>query len=134
MHQKFASLNYFPYICDIKIILTKYMMGTGKETTAEIASDVRKANRERTEAEYAEEKALKCELEKEKRALQRIQKEKMADFYFKVAILLLTGSVISCLTIFIKDANALINWQPAILGFIASIFFAYMAYKTLNMN
>jgi len=110
------------------------MKKTEKDTIAEIALDVRKATRERAEMEQSEIRALRRELEKERRSLVKVKKEKMADFYYKIAILLLTTSVISCLTIFIKDANALINWQPVVLGFIASIFFAYMANNTLNDN
>ena len=69
-------------------------MKTEKEKIAEIASDVRKATRERAEAEHAEEKALKRELEKEKRAKQKLFHEKFADFYLKLAILFITSSVV----------------------------------------
>ena len=102
-------------------------MKTKQENEAEIALDVTKAKRERAEAEYADVSALRRELAREKRQHRHDRIDKLATYYYKIAGLLLTSSVISCLTIFIKDANALISWQPAILGLSASIFFAGLA-------
>ena len=107
-------------------------MKTRRETTAEIASDVRKATREKAEADIAEEKALKLELYKEARALEKARKEKLADFYYKLSALLFTGSVISCLTAFVEDGNTLISWQPTLLGLVASICLAIKANITLK--
>lgn len=109
-------------------------MKAKQENEAEIALDVRTATRARTEAEHAELHTLKRELAKEKRIYRHERIDKLATYYYKIAALLLTSSVISCLTIFIKDSKALISWQPALLGLFASIFFAGMANYILLKN
>lgn len=104
-------------------------MKTKNETTAEIALDVRKATRERAEAELAEEKALKRELYKEMRTNQRTKKEKNADFYFKLALLVLTSTAATCLTLLIKGESTAINWMPVGLGLaLAVVFILYANY------
>ena len=102
-------------------------MKTRRETTAEIASDVRKATRERAEADIAEEKALKLELYKEKRANQRVRKEKNADFYFKLALLVLTSTAATCLTLLIKGESTAINWMPVGCGLVLAVIFILYA-------
>ena len=109
-------------------------MKTEKETTAEIASDVRKATRERAEAEHAEARALRRELEKEERDLEKARKERLVDYYYKLSALLFTGSVISCLTAYVKDSNTLVSWQLTILGLIASVCLAIKANLTLKQE
>lgn len=109
-------------------------MKTEEEREAEIALDVRKAKRERVEAEHSALMALRQELAKEERTKRKVRKEKLADFYYKIASLLLAGTVIASITPFIKDANALISWQPALFGLFAAILFAFMANYILKYN
>ena len=107
-------------------------MKTRRETTAEIASDVRKATRERAEADIAEEKALKCELEKEERAKQKLFHEKFADFYLKLAILSISSSIITCLTLFTKGTDIEINWLSVGIGLSLALIFVMLAYYYLK--
>ena len=109
------------------------MMKTEQETTAEIASDVRKATRERAETEYAEARALEKELEKEKRARQKFFNEKFADFYLKLAILFITSSVVTCLTLYIKGADFEINWLPVGIGIALALISIVLAYYLLKI-
>lgn len=104
------------------------------KTNAETIQEMRIAARERAEAEHAEILTLRRELAKEQRAKRNARNEKLADFYYKIAILLITGSVISCLTTFVKDANALINWQAIVIGLTAAILFAIAANCILIKN
>ena len=103
------------------------MMETEEKETARIASDVRKATRERVEAELSEIKVLNHELVNEQRRCKRVCKEKIADYYYKISILFLTSSAIGYITLFIKGENTPINWYVLIFGLIATLFFALLA-------
>lgn len=111
-------------------------MKTEKETIAEIALDVRKATREKAEAEYIEAKAMRRELEKEERKMLRelevARKEKRSTFYYAVAMLFLTSSGIGGLTSFLTDMDKSINWYSTLGGFILTIFFAIKANNELK--
>lgn len=131
---KFVSSDNFPYFCPIIIIQKKYMMETREETTAEIALGVRKATRERTEAEIAEVKAQKREILKEERAMRKVRKEKFATFYFGLSTLFLTSTGIGGLSpILFNDVNKDVNWYTVIIGSLLSIFFAIKASNELKI-
>lgn len=102
-------------------------MKTKQRNLAEIASDVRKATKERATEEVTAEIALKREMYKEVRAHVRANKEKLADFYYKIALLFLTSSAIPCLSIFIRNEKLIINWHYVGLGLVACTFFALLA-------
>ena len=100
-------------------------MKTEKEKIAEIASDVRKATRERSEAEHAEVMALKRELEKEERALrqayEKSRREKLATFYFGLSTLVMTTTVLGGLSpILYLDIGKEVNWYTVCTGFLIS--------------
>ena len=102
-------------------------MKTEKETTAKIASDVRKATRERAETKYAEARVLRLELEKEKRALIKERKSKLATFYYGLSTFFLTSTGIGGLSPIILNTGKEVNWSIVLLGFTASLLSAYMA-------
>lgn len=102
-------------------------MKTKQANEAEIASDVKDAMRARAEAEQVEAAALKRELEREKRALEKSRKEKLATFYYGLATLFITSSGIGGLTPLLINENQPINWYGSILGIALSVFFAYQA-------
>lgn len=107
-------------------------METREETTAEIALGVRKATRERAETEIAEGKALKCELEKEQRALIRERKSKLATFYYGLSTFFLTSTGVGGLSPIVLNTGKDVNWFIVFLGFIIALLSAYMANKTLK--
>lgn len=109
-------------------------MKTELEREAEIALDVKKAKRERAEAEHSALMALRQELAKEERTKRKVRKEKLADFYYKIASLFLAGSAVSCLTLFIKDINVMLNWIPFTLRVTATVSFACMANYILKQD
>ena len=102
-------------------------MKTEKETTAKIASDVRKSTRERAETKYAEARVLRLELEKEKRALIKERKSKLATFYYGLSTFFLTSTGIGGLSPIILNTGKEVNWSIVLLGFTASLLSAYMA-------
>ena len=104
-----------------------------KGKKARIASDVRKATRERAEAEHAETMALKRELYKEMRVNRRANKEKLADLCFKLVIVFITSSVVACITLFIKDTNQTINWIPVVIGSFFAVFFLLLGIYILKI-
>ena len=112
----------------------KYKMIAKQTNPAEIALDVMKAEMERAKSDVDELKDIKRELANEKRKHRHERIDKLASFYYKIATLLLASSVISCLSIFIKDSKVLINWQPAVFGLSASIFFIILANYVLIKN
>lgn len=103
-------------------------MKTEKETTAEIASDVRTATRERAEAEMAEEKALRRELAKEERAKLKVRKERLSIFYYGLSTLFMTSVGVPML---FKPDQA-VNWYGVIGGTILTVFFAFMGNRELK--
>lgn len=109
-------------------------MNAKSTNQAQIALDVMKAEMERANIDVDELKSIKRELAKEKRKHRHERIDKLAAFYYKIATLLLTSSVISCLSIFIQDSRVLINWQPAVCGLSASIFFIILANYILIKN
>ena len=108
-------------------------MKTRRETTAEIASDVRKATRERAEALLAEDLARKKELEKEERANRRANHVKIADLCFKLVIVFITSSVVACISLYMKDAGININWIPVIVGLLFAVFFLLLGLYFLKI-
>ncbi len=111
-------------------------MKTGKETTAGIASDVRKAIRERVEYQYTEDLARKKELEKEEmvylRDLEKVRKEKRSTFYYAIAMLFLTSSGIGGLSPFFTDTSKSINWYSVVGGIVLTLYFAAKANNELK--
>ena len=108
------------------------MMKTEKETTAKIASDVRKATRERAEAEHAEARALRRELEKEERAKLKIRKEKLAGFFYGLATFFFTSTGIGGLSPFILNTDNPINWVVVLCGISASFICVVIANNILK--
>lgn len=104
-------------------------MKTVLENEAEIASDVKKAKRERAEATFAERK----ELEKEEKEMEKFRYQKRAGFYYKISYLFLTASGVGggLNTLFLKEE---INWITVLLGIFMAAIFAVLADQTLKCN
>lgn len=104
-------------------------MKTVLENEAEIASDVKKAKRERAEATFAERK----ELEKEGKEMEKFRYQKRASFYYKISYLFLTASGVGggLNTLFLKEE---INWITVLLGIFMATIFAVLADHTLKCN
>ncbi len=107
-------------------------MKTKQGNLAEIALDVREAIKERATEEVTAEIALKREMYKEVRKNNRVNQEKYADFCFKLAILFITSSVVTCMTLYIKDNNVSINWIPVGAGLLLAFVSLYLAYYFLK--
>ena len=107
-------------------------MKTETKNEAEIASDVRYAMRTRAETEHAEAIALKRESAKERRALERSRKEKLATFYYAISTLFATSSGIGGLTSFFINENKPVNWFGLVIGIVLTFFFAFLANRELK--
>lgn len=107
-------------------------MKTKQQELALLASDVRSAMRARAEAEHAEVIALKKELAKEKRSLERTRKEKLASYLYGLATFFLTSTGIGGLSPIVLNNGQVVNWPFVLLGFIASILSALSANNILT--
>ena len=93
---------------------------------------VRKAQMDRAAADIADIHALKIELEKERRALERTRKEKLSTFLYGLATFFFTSTGIGGLSPIILNTGKEVNWPFVALGFIASLLTTITANNTLK--
>lgn len=99
---------------------------------AEISKIVREAQKNRAEADIADIHALKIELQRERRALERTRKEKLSTFLYGLATFFLTSTGIGGLSPIIFNTGKEVNWPFVALGFIASLLSMLIANNTLK--
>lgn len=107
-------------------------MKTELEREAEIALDVKKAKRERAEAEHTALMALRQELAKEERTKRKVRKEKLASFLYSLAVLFMTSSGIGGLTPILTNSYQPQNWYGLVGGVFVSAILAYKANNILK--